>query len=105
MPLKEILDRAFAERYGVAAFNVVNDLTLEAVIAAAEEVRSPLIVQTSVKTVKSMGAEVLYGLFRAMAEPRGRPGHAAPRPLPGARGGDHLPRGRAGTPCCSTGRP
>ena len=55
VPLKEILDRAFAERYGVAAFNVVNDLTLEAVIAAAEEVRSPLIVQTSVKTVKSIG--------------------------------------------------
>ena len=25
--LKEILDRAFAERYGVAAFNVVNDLS------------------------------------------------------------------------------
>ncbi len=23
VPLKEILDRAFAERYGVAAFNVV----------------------------------------------------------------------------------
>ena len=46
---------------------------LEAVIAAAEEVRSPLIVQTSVKTVKSMGAEVLYGLFRALAEPARSP--------------------------------
>ena len=35
VPLKEIVDRAFAERYGVAAINVVNDLTLEAVLAAA----------------------------------------------------------------------
>ena len=26
--LKEIVGRAFAERYGVAAINVVNDLTL-----------------------------------------------------------------------------
>ena len=52
---REILDRAFADRYSVAAFNVVNDLTLEAVVAAAEEVRSPLIVQTSVKTVESVG--------------------------------------------------
>ena len=37
--LKEILDRAFAERYGVAAINVVNDLTIEAVLAAAVEER------------------------------------------------------------------
>ena len=29
----DILDRAFEARYGVAAFNVVNDLTLEAVLA------------------------------------------------------------------------
>ena len=73
VPLTEILDRAFAERYGVAAFNVVNDLSLEAVIAAAEEVRSPLIVQTSVKTVRSIGADVLSTMFRAMAEPASVP--------------------------------
>src|SRR5512142_959562 len=51
VPTKQIVDRAFQERYGVAAINVVNDLTLEAVLAAAEELRAPLIVQTSVKTV------------------------------------------------------
>jgi len=73
VPLKEILDRAFAERYGVAAFNVVNDLSLQAVIDAAQEVRSPLIVQTSVKTVKSIGADVLVAMFRAMAEPASVP--------------------------------
>jgi fructose-bisphosphate aldolase, class II len=44
VPLTQILDRAFAERYGVAAINVVNDLTLEAVLAAAVEQRSPVIV-------------------------------------------------------------
>ena len=47
VPLKDIVDRAFAERYGVAAINIVNDLTLEAVLAAAAAERSPLIVQTS----------------------------------------------------------
>ena len=51
----------------MAAFNVVNDLSLEAVVAAAEELRSPLIVQTSVKTVKSIGARMLYDMFRAVA--------------------------------------
>ena len=56
VPMREILDRAFAERYGVAAINVVDDLTLEAVLAAATELEAPLIVQTSLKTVKSIGA-------------------------------------------------
>ena len=51
--LKEILDSAFKGSYGVPAINIVNDLTLESVLAAAVESRSPLIVQTSVKTVRS----------------------------------------------------
>ena len=47
VPMRQILDAAFAERYGVAAINVVDDLTLEAVLAAATDLESPLIVQTS----------------------------------------------------------
>lgn len=43
-----------------------NDLTLEAVLAAAVENASPLIVQTSVKTVKSIGSDVLYAMWTAM---------------------------------------
>ena len=66
VPLKDILDRALAERYGVAAINIFNDLTLEAVLAAAVEQRSPLIVQTSVKTVRSIGLDVLYGMWETM---------------------------------------
>jgi ketose-bisphosphate aldolase len=66
VPLKEILDRAFAERYGVAAINVVNDLTLEAVLAAAVEQRSPVIIQTSVKTVRAIGADLLFAMWREM---------------------------------------
>ena len=66
VPTKEIIDRAFAEGYGVAAINVVNDLTLEAVLAAAEELHAPLIVQTSVKTVKMTGADVLFAMWTEM---------------------------------------
>jgi fructose-bisphosphate aldolase class II len=66
VPLKDVLDRAFKERYGVAAFNIVNDLTLESVLAAAVDLRAPVIVQTSVKTVKSIGRDVLYGMWRTM---------------------------------------
>jgi fructose-bisphosphate aldolase class II len=66
VPFKEIIDRAFKERYGVGAFNIVNDLTMEAVLAAAVECRAPVIIQTSVKTVKSIGRDVLYGMWRTM---------------------------------------
>ena len=68
VPTQEILQRAFRERYGVAAINIVNDLTLEAVLAAAEELRAPLIVQTSVKTVKMEGADVLFGMWQSLAD-------------------------------------
>jgi dihydroxyacetone kinase len=83
VPIRRILDPAFAERYGVTAIKVVDDLTLEAVLAAATELDSPLIVQTSVKTVKSTGAKPFYSMWRG---PRGRgagTGVAASRPLPG----------------------
>ena len=66
VPLKDIVDRAFAERYGVAAINIVNDLTLEAVLAAAVEQRAPVIIQTSVKTVRSIGTDLLYAMWREL---------------------------------------
>ena len=66
VPLKDVVDRAFAGRYGVAAINVVNDLTLEAVLAAAVRERAPLIVQTSVKTVRSIGMDLLYAMWREL---------------------------------------
>ncbi|MFB8351159.1 class II fructose-bisphosphate aldolase [Streptomyces niveus] len=65
-PLTEILAEPFDERYAVPAINVFNDLTLEAVLAAAVENASPLIVQTSVKTVRSVGSDVLYDMWTSM---------------------------------------
>ncbi len=66
VPLPEILGPAFAERYGVPAVNILNDLTLEAVLAGAVQARSPVIVQTSVKTVRSIGADVLMAMWTSM---------------------------------------
>jgi ketose-bisphosphate aldolase len=63
---QEILKDAFNRRYGVGAFNIVNDLTLEAVLQAAEEAKSPVIVQTSVKTVKAIGLDVLFNMWTEM---------------------------------------
>ena len=68
VPFQEILQDAFERRYGVGAFNIVNDLTLEAVLQAAQEARSPVIVQTSVKTVRSIGIDVLFGMWVEMTK-------------------------------------
>lgn len=68
VPLQEILSDAFDSRYGVPAINVFNDLTLESVLSAAVENSSPLIVQTSVKTVKSIGSGVFYAMWTAMTD-------------------------------------
>ena len=67
VPMQDILRDAFQKRYGVGAFNIVNDLTMDAVLAAAEEMRSPVIVQVSVKTVKQMGARLIQIMFGEMA--------------------------------------
>jgi fructose-bisphosphate aldolase class II len=66
VPLRDIVDPALRGGYGVAAINIVNDLTMENVLAAAVEQRSPMIVQTSVKTVRSIGSDVLIAMWRAM---------------------------------------
>lgn len=94
VPTTEILRRAFDERYGVAAINVVNDLTLEAVLAAATELRAPVIIQTSVKTVKSIGARVLYAMFHEMARDL---------PVPVSLHLDHCPERAVITTCLAQG--
>jgi len=67
VPFKEILKDAFNRRYGVGAFNIFNDLTMEAVLQAAEAGRSPVIVQISVKTVNSIGIDMVYSMWIEMA--------------------------------------
>ncbi|MDR1677763.1 MAG: class II fructose-bisphosphate aldolase family protein [Deltaproteobacteria bacterium] len=66
MPLtstSEILKKAQANKYAVGAFNVENMEMLQAVVAAAVWAESPIIIQTTPKTVRY--AEPL--VFRSMA--------------------------------------
>jgi fructose-bisphosphate aldolase class II len=63
---QELVKRALSEGYGVPAINIVNDLTLEAVLASAEAARAPMIVQTSVKTVRAIGVDVLWSMWESM---------------------------------------
>ncbi|PDQ34154.1 MAG: ketose-bisphosphate aldolase [Candidatus Lumbricidophila eiseniae] len=64
--LRNILRPALTEGYGVPAINVFNDLTLEGVLEAAVAERSPVIVQTSVKTVRSIGSDALWSMWASM---------------------------------------
>lgn len=66
--LPAIMGPAFAQRYGVAAFNAVDDITMDGLIRAAEKSRSPLIIQISVKTVHFWGANVIKDMFTHMAQ-------------------------------------
>jgi fructose-bisphosphate aldolase class II len=99
--MKDMLDRALADRYGVAAFNILNDLTIEAVLQAAVEEQSPVILQTSVKTVRAYGRERLFGIFSTLVKDV---------PVPVTLHLDHCPSREvisdclvgAGTPSCST---
>lgn len=71
MPLvnpSEMLHKARAEGYCIGAFNIVDGLTLRAVVEAAALKRAPAIIQTSAATVRDLGIPVIAALTRLAAE-------------------------------------
>jgi ketose-bisphosphate aldolase len=64
----QILQNARAEGYCVGAFNIVDYLTMEAVLLAASAQSSPVIVQTSSGVVRRYGARSLVAWGRTLAE-------------------------------------
>lgn len=82
VPMTQILGSAFKNRYGVGAFNIVNDLSMAAVLDAAAQTDSPVIIQVSVKTVKMFGAKLLQRMFEEMA---------SNSPIPATLHLDHCP--------------
>lgn len=63
----DIVTTAQEQGYAVGAFNVFDHLSLRAVARAAQERRSPAIVQISVRTAKAIGAELVADMFSAAA--------------------------------------
>jgi tagatose 1,6-diphosphate aldolase GatY/KbaY len=64
---KEIMVEAAKEGYAVGAFNITDLLQFEAVIDAAIEKKSPVIVQTSVKPSKFLGTNMMVAIYRTLA--------------------------------------
>jgi tagatose 1,6-diphosphate aldolase GatY/KbaY len=59
---------ALKGKYAVGAFNVTDLLQFEAVVDAAIETKSPVIVQTSVKPSQFLGTDMMVAIFRTLAE-------------------------------------
>jgi fructose-bisphosphate aldolase class II len=94
VPMQQILKHAFDNRYGVGAFNIVDWVTMDSVLSAAAETRSPVIVQVSVKTVKVMGAKLIQLMFQEMA---------SRVPIPATLHLDHCPDRKVIDECIAAG--
>jgi len=66
--MRNLLLDARAGGYAVGAFNIVNHLTAQAAVQKAAELSSPIILQTSVSTVKQIGPKELISFLRVLAE-------------------------------------
>jgi fructose-bisphosphate aldolase class II len=65
---KELLADADAKGYGVGAFNAVNMETAQGIFQAAEEERSPLIIQITQTTLAYTEPDELVAVIKALAE-------------------------------------
>lgn len=66
--MKDILNDARRNGYAIGAFNIVNYITSKAVIDASEKLNVPVILQTSVKTVKQIGVSEFMDFLRPLAD-------------------------------------
>lgn len=66
--VKDILTKAKEGGYAVGAFNTTNLETTKAIIAAAKELRSPIIVQVTEKTMEYAGGRQLFNMIKNEVE-------------------------------------
>ncbi len=66
--LDAVVPGAFADHYAIGAFNVTNIETAQAVLSAAEELKAPVIVQTSEKALDYAGFDNLTSVVLNMAK-------------------------------------
>jgi len=66
--LRQLLDHAAEHQYGVPAFNVNNLEQIRAIMEAADEANSPIILQASAGARKYAGSNFLKHLIQAAIE-------------------------------------
>lgn len=65
---KEIMEHAHENGYAVGAFNVNNMEAVQAIVEAAEELQSPVIIQASQGGLKYAGVNMIAAMVKAAAE-------------------------------------
>lgn len=66
--ISQVLKPARRQKYGVAAFNILDYNSTRAVIKGAEELNAPVIIQVSVKTIKVWGYDAIVSWYRQLAQ-------------------------------------
>lgn len=65
---REMLKKAQKEHYAVGAFNAENMEMVQAIIEAAEELNSPVIIQTTPSTITYADTDMFFGMAHAKAK-------------------------------------
>ena len=66
--MKDVLAKAKKEKYAVGAFDIFDQLSMKAVVEAAAEAKSPVILQVLPPVVEYFGAKTIAGWARQLAE-------------------------------------
>jgi ketose-bisphosphate aldolase len=66
--MSQILTDARRGGYAIGAFNILDYNSMKAVVQTAEELSSPVIIQTSVKTVRHWGYRPIIAWYRELAD-------------------------------------
>lgn len=65
---RQIIKKAYREHWAIGAFNTSNLEMSQAIIEAAEEMRSPVIIQTSEKAINYAGIDQIAGIMISLAK-------------------------------------
>lgn len=65
--MKQMLQDARSGGYAVAAFNPVDFSTMKAIVRGAEELRTPVIAQTTARTINYYSHETLFSWMAELA--------------------------------------
>lgn len=65
---KLLLEHALANRYGIGAFSAHNAESIQAILEAAEEEQSPIMIQVGQKVIQSIGLEPMKVLIDSLAK-------------------------------------
>lgn len=66
--MQDVLGKAQKERYAVGAFNAENMEMVQAIVDAAQELNSPVIIQTTPSTIAYADVDMFYGITAAAAK-------------------------------------